>query len=44
MFLWITMHVMNGYVDNVSIREDVTNSPKENVPPPLPVIYHKTIL
>ena len=33
------MHVLNVYVDNVCILEDETNSPKENVPPPLPVTY-----
>ena len=31
------MYVMNGYLDNVCIREDGNNIPKENVPPPLPV-------
>ena len=32
---------MNAYVENASIREDDTNSSKENVPPPLPVPYPK---
>ena len=35
------MHVMNAFVDNVFIYEAGTNSPKENVPPPLPVPYPK---
>ena len=41
MFPWITVHVMNAYVDNVWICEDDNNSPKENVPPPLPLPYPK---
>ena len=43
MFPWITVHVMNAYVDNVCIREDDTTIPKENVPSPLPVPYPKYI-
>ena len=39
MFPCITVHVMNSYVDNLCIREDDTNSPKENLPPPLPLFY-----
>ena len=35
------MHVINAYVDNVCIHEDDNNSPKENVPPPLPLPYPK---
>ena len=31
--------VNNSYLYNVCIREDDTNSPKENVPPPLPIPY-----
>ena len=41
MFPWIAEHVMNVYVDNVCIREDDNNSPRENVPPPLPLSYPK---
>ena len=41
MFTWSSVHVMNEYVDNVCIREDETNSPKENVSPPLPIPYPK---
>ena len=41
MFTCITVHIMNEYVDNVCIREDEKNSPKENVPPPLPLSYPK---
>ena len=32
---------MNACVDNVFISEDDNNSPKENVPPPLPLPYPK---
>ena len=41
MFNWSTVHVMNVYVDNVCIREDDNNIPRENVPPPLPLSYPK---
>ena len=41
MFPWSTVHVMNAYADNVCINEDDNNSPKENVPPPLPLSYPK---
>ena len=41
MFPWSTVHVMNAYVDHGCICEDDTDIPKENVPPPLPVIYPK---
>ena len=41
MFTWSTVHVMNGYIDNVCIGEDDDNSPKENVPPPFPLTYPK---
>ena len=34
-------HFVNSYVDDVCIREDYTNRPKENLPPPLPVPYLK---
>ena len=40
-FLWSTVHVKNAYVDNVCISEDYNNSPRENVPPPLPFSYPK---
>ena len=32
---------MNAYVDNVFIREDDTNNPKQNLPPPITVTYPK---
>ena len=32
---------MNAYVDNVCICDDDSNSPKENVPPPLPLPHPK---
>ena len=41
MFPWSTVHVMNAYVDNVYICGDYNNTPKENVPPPLPITYPK---
>ena len=41
MFPWSNVYVMNAYVDNVCIREDDNNSPKENLPPPLPLNYSK---
>ena len=41
MFPWSKVHVINAYVDNVYIRDDDTNIPKENLPPPLPVPYSK---
>ena len=41
MFPWSTVHAMNEYVDNLCICEDDNNSPKENVPPPLPLPYPK---
>ena len=41
MFPWSTIHRMNTYVDNVFICEDENNNPKQNVPPPLPLPYHK---
>ena len=41
MFPWIPVDVMNAYVADACIRDDDTNSPKENVPPPLPVFYTK---
>ena len=44
MFPRITVHVMNAYLDHVCNREDDTNTPKENLPLPLPVIYPKYIL
>ena len=44
MFPWVTVHVMNVYVDNVCISEDDKNIPKENVPPSLPLPYLKYIL
>ena len=37
MFPWITVHVMNAYVDNICIREDDNNIPTENIPPTLPL-------
>ena len=37
MFPGSNMHVMNVFVDNAYIHEADTNSPKENVPPPLHV-------
>ena len=39
MFPWSTVHVMNSYEDNVCIREDDNNIPKENLPPPLHLPY-----
>ena len=41
MFIWSTVYVMNAYVDNVFICEDNNNSPKQTVPPPLPLPYRK---
>ena len=41
MFTWSNMHVMNEYVDNVCILEDEKKSPKENVPPQLPLLNPK---
>ena len=41
MFSFSTVHVINEYVDNASIREDDTNTLKENVPSPIPVPYPK---
>ena len=41
MVFWSTVHVMNEYLDNICIREDDTNRPKENVTPPLHVPYPK---
>ena len=41
MFPWNYVHFINAYVDNLCICEDETNSPKENVPPPLPIPYPK---
>ena len=41
MFPWSTVHVMSAYVDNVCICEDDNNSPKENLPPLLPLPYPK---
>ena len=32
---------MNSYVDNVCICEYDNNSPKENLPPTLPLLYPK---
>ena len=44
MFPWSTVHVMNAYVDNLYIREDDINIPKENLQPTLPVTYSKYTL
>ena len=33
------MHVMTAYIYRLCIHEDDTNSPKENVAPPLPITY-----
>ena len=41
MFPWSTLHVMNEYIDNVCISEDDINIPKENVSPPLLLLYPK---
>ena len=41
MFPRSAVHVMNAYVDNVCICEYENNTPKENVPPPLPLPYPK---
>ena len=41
MFTWSNVYAMNAYVDNVCISEDENNTPKENVPPPLPLPYPK---
>ena len=41
MFPWITVHVMNAYIDNVRISEDDNNTQKENLRPPLPLPYPK---
>ena len=41
MFPWSTMHVMNAYVYNICICEDDNNSPRENVPPPVPLSHPK---
>ena len=41
MFPLSTAHVMNAYVDILCIHYDDNNSPKENIPPPLPLPYPK---
>ena len=44
MFHWSNMHVIDENLDNAQIRVDDTNRSKENVPPPLPVLYTKNYL
>ena len=40
-FNWNNVHVMNAFVYNVCIHDADTNSPKENLQPPLPIPYLK---
>ena len=41
MFPCIYVHVMNSNIDDICICEDDNNTPKENVPPPLPLLCPK---